>query len=142
MLRAIAKLRSEDRLMDLDHLIPYSALVGFESTRDGKAQLLTALRHRDSNIGNPKLPAVHGGVVGALMEHAAIIYLMAETDIQAIPKTINVSIDYLRPVKPKDTFARAIMIRQGRRIANMRIQAWQEAEDRPVAAAHAHFLLG
>ena len=64
----------------------------------------------------------------------------AETD--TIPKIIDLSIDYLRSARPVETYARAIVTKHGRRIANIRAEAWQEDAGRPVAAAHAHFLLG
>ncbi|MSP52245.1 MAG: PaaI family thioesterase, partial [Alphaproteobacteria bacterium] len=64
------------------------------------------------------------------------------TETGSIPKTINMSIDYLRPGRPLDTFARGSVTKQGRRIVNVRVEAWQDAPDRPIAAANAHFLLG
>ena len=51
--------------------------------------LVTVLRYRQSNIGNTQIPAIHGGVVGALLEHAAILHLLVETEVEAIPKIIN-----------------------------------------------------
>jgi acyl-coenzyme A thioesterase PaaI-like protein len=38
--------------------------------------------------------------------------------------------------------ARGTVVKQGRRVANVRVEAWQGDPDRPVAAAHAHFILG
>lgn len=142
MMPAIRKLKEEGKLIQFNDLVPYAKLVGFESQQLDDGTILTILKQRDSNIGNAGLPAVHGGVIGALLEQAAIIELLNKTDLAVIPKTINISIDYLRPCLNQDTFAKAIMVKQGRRIANMRIEAWQDDESRLVAAAHAHFLLG
>lgn len=102
---------------------------------------MTVLRYRHSNVGNPLIPALHGGIVGALLEHAAILHILAGTDSEALPKIINITIDYLRPALAKDLFARGTIIRQGRRIANVRVEAWQSDPGTPVAAAHAHFLI-
>jgi acyl-coenzyme A thioesterase PaaI-like protein len=33
------------------------------------------------------------------------------------------------------------VLKQGRRVANVRVLVWQDSFDRPVAAGHAHFLL-
>ena len=57
------------------------------------------------------------------------------------PRAIDVTVEYLRSGKPMDTFARARMNRVGRRIANIYVEAWQEARAAPVAALHGHFLL-
>lgn len=140
MLKTIAALRAEGRIPAINALIPYATLVGFEAFADAEG-LVTVLRFREDNIGNPVLRAIHGGVVGALLEHAAILHLLAETDVDVVPKIVNLSVDYLRPCRAADTFARGLVIRQGRRVVNVRAVAWQDQPERPVGAAHAHFLL-
>ena len=99
------------------------------------------LNFRDDHIGNPLLPALHGGVTGALLETAAIFHLVWDLEATRIPKTINMSIDYLRPGRPADTYASGIATKQGREVTNVRVEAWQESRDRLIAAAHGHFLL-
>jgi uncharacterized protein (TIGR00369 family) len=140
MLETIAALKAAGNIAAINALVPYAEAVGLDAFFDDQG-LVTVLRHRDDNVGNPFLPAVHGGVVGALLEHAAILHLLAETEVAVVPKIINLSIDYLRPCLTLDTFARGRVIKQGRRIANVRVEAWQDSPERPVAAAHAHFLL-
>ena len=58
-----------------------------------------------------------------------------------VPKIITITVDYLRSARPIDTLARATLTRQGRRIANVAVEAWQDDRSRPVAAARMHFLL-
>jgi len=140
VLKTIAELRKAGDLAGINALIPYAMTVGLEPISD-KSGLITVLRHHETNIGNPLLPAIHGGVVGALLEHAAILHLVTEIGVNVVPKIINLSVDYLRPCQAMDTFARGRVIRQGKRVANVRAEAWQETPDKPVAAAHAHFLL-
>ena len=121
---------------------PYAGFIGMDvEIEDGRP--LTILRKDSGNIGNPFVPMIHGGAVGALLEHAALAQLLfeLETGLDRRPKIVNISIDYLRPCLLEDTFARGIIIRQGRRVANVRVEAWQSDRDRLVAAAHAHFLL-
>jgi len=125
----------------LDAMVPYAAFVGLESRPDADG-LLTVLRSRESNMGNTLIRAVHGGVVGALLEHAAIMQLIWESEPEQMPKIVNLSIDYLRPALcDKDLHARGTVIKQGRRVANVRVSAWQDDPERPVAAGHAHFVL-
>ena len=141
MLKTIAALKNAGDILDINALIPYAQTVGLESFMDEQG-LITVLRFRESNIGNYLIRAVHGGVVGALLEHAGIVHLLAETEAAVVPKIVNLSVDYLRPCLAADTFARGTVIKQGRRVANVRVVAWQDTPDKPVAAAHAHFLLG
>jgi uncharacterized protein (TIGR00369 family) len=140
MLKSVAELRAKGDLAAIIGLVPYASTVGLELLRDDTG-LLTAPRFREHNIGNFVVRAIHGGVVGALLEHAAMMHLLVETEVQVVPRIVNVSIDYLRPCRAEDTFARGSVIRQGRTVANVRVTAWQADPGRLVAAAHAHFLL-
>ncbi len=120
--------------------IPYFRFLGLrvEASASGLLLILPAERKL---VGNPVLPALHGGVTGALMEAAAILELIWQRPEPTLPKTINLKIDYLRPAGLKETFAHGSVTKQGRRIAHVRIDAWQDQPRRPIAAAHAHFLL-
>lgn len=140
MLKTIAVLKAAGNIADFNELIPYARTLGLEAFTDEQG-LVSVLRFRESNIGNYLVRAIHGGVVGALLEHAAILQVLAATDAKVLPKIVNLSVDYLRPCLAADTFARGRVIRQGRRVANVRIEAWQDSPEKPVAAAHAHFLL-
>ncbi|MFO1129363.1 MAG: PaaI family thioesterase [Rhodospirillales bacterium] len=140
MLRGVAELRESGNIQAISDLIPYARTLGLEVARNDGG-LVTILRFRQTNVGNHTLHLIHGGVVGALLEHAAIMHLLLETPVSVIPKVINLSVDFLRPVRGEDAFARGVIIRQGRHVANVRAQAWQGDPQKPVAAAHAHFLL-
>jgi acyl-coenzyme A thioesterase PaaI-like protein len=57
------------------------------------------------------------------------------------PKIIDFSLDYLRAGMDQDTYAFCRVTRQGGRVANVEVQAWQTDRDKPIALARAHFLL-
>lgn len=128
------------RLNDLIGGIPYAKFLGITAERMGD-ELTTTMHFDDQLIGNPMLPAIHGGVIGALMEVTAIVQLAWLAPDHGLPKTIDIGIDYLRSGKPLDTYARAIIFKPGRRVANVRVEAWQEERARPIAALHGHFLM-
>jgi acyl-coenzyme A thioesterase PaaI-like protein len=92
-------------------------------------------------IGNPALPALHGGSTGALLESAAVFELLFRLEAVVLPKIVTITIDYLRSARPLDTHARGVITRQGRRVANMRVEAWQLDRAQPIATAHAIFLV-
>lgn len=140
MLSTVAELRRTGHVQGISDLIPYAGTLGLEVARDARG-LITILRFRETNVGNHTLKLIHGGVVGALLEHAAIMHLLLDTEVNVVPKIVNLSVDFLRPVRGEDAFARGIVIRQGRQVANVRAEAWQDDPHKPVAAAHAHFLL-
>lgn len=92
-------------------------------------------------VGNPLLPALHGGTLGALLELTAIFTMLWSRETAVLPKTINLTIDYLRSARPADTFAEAAVTKHGRRVVNVQAEAWQEHPSKPVAIAYAHFLI-
>jgi acyl-coenzyme A thioesterase PaaI-like protein len=67
--------------------------------------------------------------------------MLVQSDLARVPKPINFSIDYLRSVGPRDTRGRATIVKHGRRIANVRVVAWQDDPSRPVVAGNGKFLL-
>lgn len=120
------------------NLIPYARLIGLECTRQGD-ELLFRLPARPDNIGNPTLPALHGGVIAGFMELSAALHLQVMTGSPHVPKIIDFSLDYLRAGQLRDTYAKCQVWRQGRRVANVAVTAWQSTEAEPIATARAHF---
>lgn len=120
--------------------IPYARFLGLAAAIDGD-ELIMTMRFGDHLVGNPALPALHGGTLGALLESAAIFQLLWSSATVVLPKTITITIDYLRSAAPVDTHARGVVTRHGRRVANVHVEAWQDDRARPVATAHAHFLV-
>lgn len=120
--------------------IPYARFLNISIDQKGD-EITTVMSFEHKLIGNPILPALHGGAIGAFLEMTSIIQLAFETGIAAVPKPIGLTIDYLRSGKPLDTYGRAHITKQGRRVATVHAEAWQEDRARPIAAAHGHFLL-
>lgn len=120
--------------------IPYARFLGFEVEVDGDA-MIGRLPFRESLIGNPRIRALHGGVVGAALELTAICELMRQPRIGGLPKIVTITVEYLRSAQAQDLKARAEVTRHGRRLASLRITAWQDDPAKPVAAANALFLL-
>jgi len=120
--------------------IPYAAYLGIQAQVEGNDIIFIMPADRKL-IGNTALPALHGGVVGAFMEQAAGLHLVAKMNNPVLPKIINFSLDYLRSARLQDSYARCSLTRQGRQIANVSITAWQEHIDTPFAIARAHYLV-
>ena len=99
------------------------------------------LPFQEKLIGNPILPALHGGATGGFLECAGIFYLLWHMDSQELPKTIDFSIDYLRSGRPEESFARCETVRVGSRVALVQVWCWQSSPELPIALARGHFLL-
>ena len=119
--------------------IPYAKVLGIHPLLMGDELTLILPYSRDI-IGNPMLKALHGGAVGAFLETCAIVQLVMAGSEDILPKPIGINIDYLRRGKPQDTFARAVISRQGSRVANVRVKAWQDNISTPITILHGNFL--
>ncbi len=140
LLDDIQRARREGNFSALLAAIPASRFMGLSVEPDGD-EVITKLAYRDHLIGNTVIGALHGGAIGLLLESAGIFQLFWSAQSDAIPKTITITIEYLRSGRAEDTFARARFVRHGRQIANVRAHAWQRNESEPIAVATMHFLL-
>ena len=130
----------QDELDAILARIPYARFLGVRVELHGD-EMTAVLPYAEHLIGNPTLPALHGGVIGAFMEMTAVLQLSIVEAQQRQPRPVDVNIDYLRSGRPEDTYARALIKKAGRRIANVQVEAWQETRAAPIAALHGHFLL-
>lgn len=129
-------------------LSPYAAFLGIERqvATDGLEGDVYRMPFKPELIGNPVLPALHGGVVGGFAETAALLHLIftnppvAGSEVSS-PRGVDFAIDYLRSAKPIDTFARCTTIRQGSRVALVHVTVWQDDPSRPIVSARSHCLL-
>ncbi|MEM9793927.1 MAG: PaaI family thioesterase [Pseudomonadota bacterium] len=154
----VIKERREAALRGLVEAVPYVRHLGISFDRRGD-ELTAVLNFSDRLIGNPMLPALHGGAIGAFLEIAAhmelswgMVWQIIEDGgdgaaaIEAgtyppMPKTIDFTVDYLRSGLPRDAYARARVNRAGRRYASVHVEAWQDNRNRLFAAATGHFLM-
>ncbi len=128
--------------------IPYAQFLGLQvSVRGGNVQVRMPFDLK--LIGNPQPQRLHGGVIGGLLEFTGALTVARAVALQAcagadsaVPKPLNISLDYLRAGQPEDVFATAEILRLGRRIANIRAIAWQSDASRLISAAHMNVILG
>lgn len=131
--------------------IPYAKFLGIEMTLAENGAPRFRLCYADPLIGNPLVRVLHGGAVAGFMENAALLQLLWALPERRVPKSVDFSIDYLRPAKAQDSFASCEIERLGRRVAQLQIRCTQRGPDgsesqaagseRVVALARAHFLL-
>lgn len=120
--------------------IPYMKALDI-SVSEQQGILTTHLNADTLHTGNPWLPALHGGVIGGLLETAAILQLCHDQESSNLPKPINITVDYLRSGRIVPTYAQATVTKHGRRVANVQASCWQADQDKPIATLVGHFLM-
>jgi acyl-coenzyme A thioesterase PaaI-like protein len=140
LLDVAKRAKASGDLSELGRAIPYARTFGITVDHSSGA-MVAHMAFSDEIIGNPILPALHGGTLGALLETTATLQVLGEVETLIFPKIVNITVEFLRSARPADTHARAVITKLGRRIVNVSAEAWQDDPDRPVARAHAHFLI-
>jgi acyl-coenzyme A thioesterase PaaI-like protein len=154
----VVKQRRDATLEALVGRVPFIRMLGIGFERRGD-ELTAVMPFADRLIGNPLLPALHGGATAGFLEVAALIELswvglwpriesgalnpadLADPAALRMPKTIDFTVDYLRTGLPRDAYARARVNRSGRRYASVHVEGWQDNRARLFAQATGHFLM-
>lgn len=139
----LAKAAAAGQPVDVQALmaaVPYCELLGLKASLRGD-EVILEMPFDPKLVGNPIIPAIHGGAIGSLLETAAIAQAIYTTRAVKIPKPVDFTVDYLRTGRAVTTYAKARLARQGRRVVNVHAELWQEDEARPIAALRGHFLL-
>ncbi len=154
----VVRQRRDDALGALVAGVPYIRFLGIRFDRRGD-ELTAVLPFDEKLIGNPILPALHGGVTAAFLEVTAIVVLSwtiawermengepgvdgwDPSHLPRLPKTIDFTTDYLRSGLPRDAYARAKINRSGRRYASVHVEGWQDNRQRLYAQGTGHFLM-
>lgn len=121
-----------DALREIFARIPYARLLGLEllSAADGESAVL--MPHRPELTRNEGI--THGGALASLMDTAsafAVISLLAPGERTV---TVDLTIHFLRPVLAGAVTARARVLRAGRRLVSVQVDA-ASADERLVATA-------
>lgn len=134
-----AEQRQPQQLLDF---IPYARMMGVRAhiTDDSSAAILFRLDANEVHMGNPTLPAMHGGALSGFMELAAAVHLLSTMTIARYPKLIDFGIDYLSAARLETVFCICETLREGKNLTAVQVRAWQRDPAKPVAVGKAQFL--
>lgn len=117
-------------------LTPYARALGIAVDRQDDDAPVLRVEFADAVQGRPG--ALHGGAISGLLETAGYALLrgaLKEAKRAGDMKPINLTVQFLAAGKPRPTFAKARIVKLGRRTANLSVEAWQDDPDRPIASA-------
>ncbi len=118
-----------------EEVIPFNRFLGMELSRIDSGLVQITLPFRPEFIGNPVLPALHGGVISTLLDTAGGGSVWSQTDPQDRVSTVDLRVDYLRPGRPEPLVGQGRVVRLGNRVGVAELRAWHPGrEDKPVAA--------
>jgi uncharacterized protein (TIGR00369 family) len=114
--------------------IPFNRYLGMKlvELREGHARM--ELPYREEFVGDPFRPALHGGVISALLDTcggAAAFSVVGPGDRVS---TVDLRVDYLRPGRQDLLVAEGRVLRAGNRVCVVRVTAYHVGDEgEPVA---------
>jgi uncharacterized protein (TIGR00369 family) len=131
----------EDLLELMEQHVPFNRYLGLrgESVRPGAC--VVSLAVREEFVGDPRRPALHGGVISSLIDTAAGLAAWSALLPGQSVSTVDLRVDYLEPAGlGADLRASAELVRKGSRVCHVRVAVTQGdvlvAEGRGVFSIH------
>ena len=123
----------------MNEKIPFNRSLGLQliEASDGFAKM--KLPFRDDFVGDPFRPAIHGGVISALIDTsggAAVFSIIGDIGLCS---TVDLRVDFLRPGDLEDLICEAQVVRIGNRVAVIDATVTQSSKKEPIATGKAVF---
>ncbi|OEU69154.1 MAG: thioesterase [Desulfovibrio sp. S3730MH75] len=114
--------------------IPFDKFLGVkvEHIEHGFAKL--RLPFREEFIGDPRRPALHGGVISMLIDTCGGSAVWASGNVEDRVATIDMRVDYLRPAGPEDLIAEARVRLLGHRVGNASVIVYSASDPELIVA--------
>ncbi len=108
---------------------PFNRLLGFRGESAGQGRCMMVLPVRSDFVGDPRRPALHGGVISALIDTAGGLAAWTELQESESLSTVHLCVDYLEPVGlDGDLRADAQLVRKGNRVCHVKVAVTQNGK--------------
>jgi uncharacterized protein (TIGR00369 family) len=112
------------RLME-EH-VPFNRYLGLRGESVGAGTCVLTLPVREEFVGDPRRPALHGGVVSSLIDTAGGLAAWSALGSGESVSTVDLRVDFLEPAGlGADLRAAAELVRKGNRVCHVRIAVTQ-----------------
>jgi uncharacterized protein (TIGR00369 family) len=118
--------RARQVLKVMEELSPFSRLLGFKGERVEPGRVVMLLPVREEFVGDPRRPALHGGVVSSLIDTAGGAAAWSVLEEGESVSTVDLRVDYLEPAGLEAPLrAEAELVRKGNRVCHVKVSVTQ-----------------
>jgi len=133
--------RPEDVLRIMAEHVPFNRYLGIEGESAGVGRAVLRLPVRPDHVGDPRRPALHGGVLSSLIDTAGGVAAWSALGPHESVSTVDLRVDFLEPAGLEAPLrAEAELVRKGNRVCHVRVSVTQDgvlvAEGRGVYNIH------
>ena len=117
---------AKDVLRIMDEFSPFNRLLGIRGEHAEAGRVVLSLAVREEFVGDPRRPALHGGVISSLIDTAGGAAAWSALQTGESVSTVDLRVDYLEPAGLAAPLrAEAELIRKGNRVCHVRIAVTQ-----------------
>jgi uncharacterized protein (TIGR00369 family) len=125
----------------MEEEIPFNRHLGLLGESVGDGRCVVRLPVKPEFVGDPRRPALHGGVLSTVIDTAGGLAAWSALEAGETVSTVDLRIDYLEPAGlGSDLVAEAELVRKGNRVCHVRVALTQDdvlvAEGRAVYNIH------
>ena len=113
----------------MERHVPFNRHLGIkgEAVESGRAVLVLPVK--PEFVGDPRRPALHGGVLSALIDTAGGLAAWSALGASESVSTVDLRVDFLEPADLRGALrAEAVLVRKGNRVCHVRIRLTQEGQ--------------
>jgi uncharacterized protein (TIGR00369 family) len=132
---------AEELIRIMEEHVPFNRLLGIRGESVAAGHGVLVLPVRGDLIGDPRRPALHGGVLSSLIDTAGGVAAWSALGPDESVSTVDLRVDYLEPAGLGGPLrAEAELIRKGNRVCHVKVAVTQDgrlvAEGRGVYNIH------
>jgi len=115
----------------MEERVPFNRYLGLRVARLGAGFCRLEVPFRPELVGDPFRPAIHGGVLSALIDTCGGTAVWSQVEAGDRVSTVDLRVDYLRPGPLKDLACEASVVRIGNRVgvSDMRVFAIDDPDE-------------
>ena len=115
--------------------VPFNGVLGIrlDEVSDGFCRM--SVPFKEELIGDPFRPALHGGVLSAVIDTCGGAAIWTRIEKGDALSTVDLRVDYLRPGQPREFVVEGRVLRLGNRVGVAEMIAYHPGhEDEPIAS--------
>jgi len=101
----------------MEEVVPFNRYLGFKVVHSEEGFVRVRIPFRPEFIGDPRRPALHGGVFSAVIDACGGLAVWTLFEIEDLISTVDMRVDYLRPGPDTDLMAESRVVRMGNRVS-------------------------
>ena len=118
----------------MEQEVPFNRFLGFKVLHAEEGFVRVQIPFRPEFIGDPRRPALHGGIFSAVIDACGGLAVWTLFDVRDFISTLDMRVDYLRPGPDRDIVAESKVMRMGNRVSVVNTIVYPEGTSEEILA--------